>query len=132
MGLRSRPMRSLVTSGLRVLVMLAAVGCGDDTVHAATEGATEDTTSSRTDSSGSSDGGEASDGSSDDDSGTDTGEPAVPGHSTSQTVSSGHRISSRRFTMVYTLGQSTSLSATHVSPNYTIQGGLIGASASSP
>jgi hypothetical protein len=61
-----------------------------------------------------------------------TGGEAVPGQSMSQWVSAGERSASRNYTLVYTLGQPSPLQSTHQSPNYRIQGGLIGANGSPP
>ncbi|MCX4246714.1 hypothetical protein [Paraliomyxa miuraensis] len=64
---------------------------------------------------------------------TSTGEPPLlPGQTQSQLVSSGRVMSSRGYSMVYTLGQPTALQSTHVSSNYTLQGGLVGANGSPP
>lgn len=63
---------------------------------------------------------------------TSTGGEAAPGQSMSQLVSAGERTASRNYTLVYTLGQPSSLQSTHQSPNYRIQGGLIGANGSPP
>jgi len=62
---------------------------------------------------------------------TTTGGEA-PGQTQSQLVSSGERASNRNFTLVYTFGQPSSLQSTHTSPNFRLQGGLIGANGSPP
>ena len=63
---------------------------------------------------------------------TTTGGQAAPGQTMNQLVSSGERTSSPNYTLVYTLGQPSSLQSTHQSTNYRIQGGLIGANGSPP
>lgn len=62
-----------------------------------------------------------------------TGEPpGLPSQTQTQLVSSGQQMSSPNHTMVYTIGQPSQLQSTHVSPNYLMQGGLIGANGSPP
>lgn len=63
-----------------------------------------------------------------------TGEPpeVLPGQTASQLVTAGTRSSSASFTVVYTLGQPSTLQSTHDSANYRLQGGLIGANGSPP
>lgn len=61
-----------------------------------------------------------------------TGGEVLPGQPASQLVSSGERASSRSYSVVYTMGQPSSLQSTHQSSNYTLHGGLIGANGSPP
>jgi hypothetical protein len=63
---------------------------------------------------------------------TTTGGEVAPGQTMNQLVSAGERSSSPNFTLVYTFGQPSSLQSTHQSPNFRIQGGLIGANGSPP
>lgn len=63
---------------------------------------------------------------------TTTGGEVLPSRSMNQLVSAGERTSSRNYTLVYTFGQPSTLQSTHQSPNYSIQGGLIGANGSPP
>lgn len=63
---------------------------------------------------------------------TTTGGEAIPGQTVSQLVSAGERTSSRAYTLVYTLGQPSSLQSIHQSNNYSIHGGLIGANGTPP
>ena len=63
---------------------------------------------------------------------TTTGGETIPGQTMSQLVSAGERTSSRAYTLVYTLGQPSSLQSIHQSNNYSIQGGLIGANGTPP
>ncbi|WP_434046989.1 MULTISPECIES: hypothetical protein [Sorangium] len=51
---------------------------------------------------------------------------------TSETVTAGEIAKSARYRMVFTLGQPTQNQATTTTPRYRMQGGLIGASGSSP
>jgi hypothetical protein len=136
------------------LVVAMSTGCGDDTAvttdgpMGTTSGTTDDTpitfsmsdstegttvvvddTASGTDSTGSTG---LDDTSTTGDDTTTTGGEAVPGQSMNQLVSAGERTASRNYTLVYTFGQPSSLQSTHQSPNYRIQGGLIGANGSPP
>lgn len=61
-----------------------------------------------------------------------TGDMVSPGQTVRQLVSAGTRTSSRSYTLVHTLGQPSPLQSTHVSPGYTLHGGLVGANGSPP
>ncbi len=56
----------------------------------------------------------------------------VVGRSVSQTVNSGHLISSPNFRMVFTLGQPSANQSTTTSQNFKLRGGLVGANGSPP
>lgn len=138
------------------LVVAMSAGCGDDTavttdgpmgttgttdatpitfsMSESTEGTTvvADDTASGTGSTGATGSTGLDDTSTTGDDTTTTGGEAVPGQSMNQLVSAGERAASRNYTLVYTFGQPSSLQSTHQSPNYRIQGGLIGANGSPP
>lgn len=61
-----------------------------------------------------------------------TGDPVLPGRTQSQLVGVGERMSSATYQMVFTLGQPTQHQSTHTSPNFRLQGGLVGANGSPP
>jgi hypothetical protein len=64
---------------------------------------------------------------------TDTGEePALPGQTVSQLVTSGTQSASANYSAVFTIGQPSKLQSTHDSANYRLQGGLVGANGSPP
>jgi hypothetical protein len=64
---------------------------------------------------------------------TETGEePALPGQTVNQLVTSGTKSASTNYSAVFTIGQPSKLQSTHDSANYRLQGGLVGANGSPP
>lgn len=118
--------------GVAVIGTAAVVGCGGDGPTAST-GTSGETTSSVTGTSSSGTGGEGGAGGG----GTSTGTggtggatptgKGVPGGSL---VSAGQVISSPKYRMVFTLGQSSPVQTNVSSPSYKLRGGLIGATGS--
>lgn len=118
--------------GVAVIGTAAVVGCGGDGPTTST-GTTGETTSSVTGTSSSGTGGEGGAGGG----GTSTGTggtggatptgKGVPGGSL---VSAGQVISSPKYRMVFTLGQSSPVQTNVSSPSYKLRGGLIGATGS--
>ena len=121
--------------GVAVIGTAAVVGCGGDGPTAST-GTSGETTSSVTSTSSSGTGGEGGAGGG----GTSTGTggtggaggatptgKGVPGGSL---VSAGQVISSPKYRMVFTLGQSSPVQTNVSSPSYKLRGGLIGATGS--
>ncbi|MCX4239509.1 hypothetical protein [Paraliomyxa miuraensis] len=142
----SHPSHSARRSGWALLLVTTlGFSCGDDSSVVASSGSDSSTTSTDTQgSTGTSTTGvdttegvdvtgvsssSGSDSSSSDDT---TGGDAITGRTVNQLVSSGTRASSRKYTVVHTLGQPSSLQSTHVSTHYRVQGGLVGANGSPP
>lgn len=152
-GSSNHPRRGAPALALLLAVLSGAAACADDSVTPTPIGETEstssssglppldttstpglDTTESASGGGSSSAGGLDSTGSSGSTGETEgtTGEPAVPGRTASQLVSSGTRTASRSYTLVHTLGQPSPLQSTHQSTSYRLQGGLVGANGSPP
>lgn len=144
-----------MNAALAVLVAFATAGCADGGEIVATlsagslgSGPTTDADSSTSattaDSSTTADGSASADtsssasadstGSSSTTDPTDgtTGEPATPGQTQQQIVGVGQSMASANYRMEFTLGQPSSLQSTHVSANYRLQGGLVGANGNPP
>jgi hypothetical protein len=121
--------------GVVVIGTAAIVGCGGDGPTAST-GTTGETTSSVTGTGGAGGGGTGGDGGAGGTS-TSTGTggtggaggapPTGKGMSGGSLVSAGHVISSPKYRMVFTVGQSSPVQTNVSSPSYKLRGGLIGA-----
>ncbi len=122
--------------GVVVIGTAAVVGCGGDGPTAST-GTTGETTSSVTGTGSSGTGGEGGAGGG----GTGTGgtggtggaggaTPTGKGVPGGSLVSAGHVISSPKYRMVFTVGQSSPVQTNVSSPSYKLRGGLIGATGS--
>ena len=118
--------------GVAVIGTAAVVGCGGDGPTAST-GTTGETTSSVTGTSSSGTGGEGGaggGGTSTSTGGTGGATPTGKGVPGGSLVSAGQVISSPKYRMVFTLGQSSPVQTNVSSPSYKLRGGLIGATGS--